>query len=55
MDENNACTTMSGTNALLNLFMTVINPGQNILLPEPYSLYGPDATLVGGSGITQPV
>ena len=49
MDENNVCMTMSGTNALLNLFMTVINPGQNILLPEPYfPLYGPDATLVGG-------
>ena len=49
MDENNVCMTMSGTNALLNLFMTLINPGQNILLPEPYfPLYGPDATLVGG-------
>ena len=49
MDENNVCMTMSGTNALLNLFMTVINPGQNVLLPEPYfPLYGPDATLVGG-------
>ena len=49
MDENNVCMTMSGTNALLNLFMTLVNPGQNILLPEPYfPLYGPDATLVGG-------
>ena len=36
MDENNVCMTMSGTNALLNLFMTIINPGQNVLLPEPY-------------------
>ena len=46
MDENNVCMTMSGTNALLNLFMTVINPGQNILLPEPYFpclLYTSDA------------
>ena len=49
MDENNVCMTMSGTNALLNLFLTVVNPGDNILLPEPYfPLYGPDATLVGG-------
>ena len=33
----------------LNLFMTVVNPGDNVLLPEPYfPLYGPDATLVGG-------
>ena len=49
MDEQNVCMTMSGTNALLNLFMTLVNPGQNVLLPEPYfPLYGPDATLVGG-------
>ena len=49
MNEENVCMTMSGTNALLNLFMTLINPGENILLPEPYfPLYGPDATLVGG-------
>lgn len=49
MTEDNVCMTMSGTNALLNLFMTLINPGKNILLPEPYfPLYGPDATLVGG-------
>ncbi len=49
MTDENVCMTMSGTNALLNLFMTIINPGENILLPEPYfPLYGPDATLVGG-------
>jgi len=49
MTEENVCMTMSGTNALLNLFMTLVNPGENILLPEPYfPLYGPDATLVGG-------
>ena len=49
MNEDNVCMTMSGTNALLNLFLTVVNPGDNILLPEPYfPLYGPDATLVGG-------
>ena len=48
MTDANVCMTMSGTNALLNLFMTIINPGENILLPEPYfPLYGPDATLVG--------
>ena len=49
MDERNVCMTMSGTNALLNLFMTLVNPGEKVLLPEPYfPLYGPDATLVGG-------
>jgi len=49
MDEHNVCMTMSGTNALLNLFMTLVNPGENVLLPEPYfPLYGPDTSLVGG-------
>ncbi|MDE0870189.1 MAG: aminotransferase class I/II-fold pyridoxal phosphate-dependent enzyme [Candidatus Poseidoniaceae archaeon] len=37
MDEKNVCITMSGTNALLNLFLTLVNPGDNVLLPEPYS------------------
>ena len=49
LDENNVCMTMSGTNALLNCFMALVNPGDNVLLPEPYfPLYGPDVTLTGG-------
>jgi aspartate aminotransferase len=49
MDENNICITMSGTNALLNLFLTLVNPGDNVLLPEPYfPLYGPDVSIAGG-------
>ena len=49
MDENNVCMTMSGTNALLNCFMALVNPGDNVLLPEPYfPLYGPDVTICGG-------
>ena len=49
LDENNVCITMSGTNALLNLFLTFVDPGKNVLLPEPYfPLYGPDVTLCGG-------
>jgi len=49
IDENNVCITMSGTNALLNLFLTLVDPGKNVLLPEPYfPLYGPDVTLCGG-------
>jgi aspartate/methionine/tyrosine aminotransferase len=40
---------MSGTNALLNIFATLVNPGKNVLLPEPYfPLYGPDVGLWGG-------
>jgi len=48
LDENNVCMTMSGTNALLCCSLALLNPGDNILLPEPYfPLYAPDATLCG--------
>jgi aspartate aminotransferase len=48
LDERNVCMTMSGTSALLACSMTLLNPGDNILLPEPYfPLYGPDAVLCG--------
>ncbi|MEC9173990.1 MAG: pyridoxal phosphate-dependent aminotransferase, partial [Candidatus Thermoplasmatota archaeon] len=47
--EENVCMTMSGTNALLNCFLTLVNPGANVLLPEPYfPLYGPDVLIAGG-------
>ena len=36
LDESNVCMTMSGTNALLNIFGTLVDPGKNVLLPEPY-------------------
>ena len=36
MNSDNVCITMSGTNALLNIFLTLVNPGDNVLLPEPY-------------------
>ena len=49
MNADNVCITMSGTNALLNLFLTLVNPGDNVLLPEPYfPLYGPDVSISGG-------
>ena len=49
MDEANVCMTMSGTNALLNCFLTLVNPGSNVLMPEPYfPLYGPDVLIAGG-------
>jgi len=49
LDESNVCMTMSGTNALLNIFAALVNPGKNVLLPEPYfPLYGPDVKLWGG-------
>ena len=36
LDESNVCMTMSGTNALLNIFATLVNPGQNVL-PVSYT------------------
>ena len=49
MNSDNVCITMSGTNALLNLFLTLVNPGDNVLIPEPYfPLYGPDVSISGG-------
>jgi aspartate aminotransferase len=49
LDETNVCMTMSGTNALLNIFGSLVDAGKNVLLPEPYfPLYGPDVGLWGG-------
>jgi aspartate aminotransferase len=48
LDASNVCITMSGTNALLNCMLSLLNPGDNILLPDPYfPLYGPDAIICG--------
>ena len=42
----NVCMTMSGTNALLNISLAMLNSGDNILLPNPcFPLYGPHATI----------
>ena len=44
----NVCMTMSGTNALLNISLAMLNSGDNILLPNPcFPLYGPHATITG--------
>ena len=49
LDERNVCMTMSGTNALFNCFMALVESGDNVLIPEPYfPLYGPDVKLTGG-------
>ena len=46
LTEKNVCITMSGTSALMNLFMTLVEEGKNVLLPEPYfPLYGPDVSI----------
>ncbi len=49
LDESNVCITMSGTNALLDIFLAMVNPGDNVLIPEPYfPLYPPDVVICGG-------
>ena len=49
LDESNVCITMSGTNALLDIFLATVNPGDNVLTPEPYfPLYPPDVVICGG-------
>jgi len=49
LDESNVCITMSGTNALLDIFLAIVNPGDKVLLPEPYfPLYPPDVVICGG-------
>ncbi|MBN55986.1 MAG: aminotransferase [Euryarchaeota archaeon] len=49
LDESNVCITMSGTNALLDIFLATVNPGDNVLIPEPYfPLYPPDVVICGG-------
>ena len=49
LDQDNVCITMSATSGLMNLFMTLVEEGKNVLLPEPYfPLYGPDVSIAGG-------
>ena len=48
LTENNVCITMSGTNAILNSCLCFLNPGDNILIPDPcFPLYGPHAVITG--------
>ncbi len=49
LDESNVCITMSGTNGLLDIFLALVQPGDNVMLPEPYfPLYPPDVVICGG-------
>ena len=49
LDETNVCITMSGTNALLDIFLALVDPGDEVLIPEPYfPLYPPDVVICGG-------
>lgn len=49
LDESNVCITMSGTNGLLDIFLALVQSGDNVMLPEPYfPLYPPDVVICGG-------
>ncbi|MAJ18259.1 MAG: aminotransferase [Euryarchaeota archaeon] len=55
LDENNVCMTMSGTNALLDIFLALVDPGDEVLLPEPYfPLYPTDVVICGGNPVLYP-
>jgi len=55
LDQRNVCITMSGTNALLDIFLALVNPGDNVLIPEPYfPLYPTDVVLCGGQANMYP-
>ena len=50
LDESNVCITMSVTNALLDIFLAIVNPGDKVMIPEPYfPLYPPDVVICGGT------
>ena len=49
LNASNVCITMSGTNGLLDIFLALVGPGDNVLIPEPYfPLYPSDAIICGG-------
>ena len=49
LDEEYVCITRSCTNGLLDIFLALVQPGDNVMLPEPYfPLYPPDVVICGG-------
>ncbi len=53
LGAGNVCVTMSGTNALLVMNMTLLDPGDVILVPDPgFPLYVPHAGLMGAEART---
>lgn len=49
----NVLVTAGGTEALMATMLTFIEPGDEVLIPDPgFPLYGPQTTLCGGKGVT---
>ena len=50
LTANNVMITPSGSSALLEVCMSVLDPGDNVLIPSPgFVIYGPHAKLAGGT------
>lgn len=50
LKANNVMITPSGSSALLEIAMTIIDPGDHVLTPSPgFVIYGPHAKLAGGT------
>ena len=55
LNESSVCMTMSGTNALLDIFLAIVNPDDEVLIPVPdFPLCPPDVAICGGRAITYP-
>ena len=53
--DANVTVTCGATEAMASVFMALLNPGDEVIIPEPfYENYGPDAILAGASPVFVP-
>ena len=53
--DRNVTVTCGATEAMASVFMALMNPGDEVIIPEPfYENYGPDAILAGASPVFVP-
>src|SRR5437016_8458249 len=54
--DRNVTVTCGATEAMASVFMALLNPGDEVIVPEPfYENYGPDAVLAGASPVFVPL
>jgi aspartate/methionine/tyrosine aminotransferase len=54
--DANVTVTCGATEAMASVFMALLNPGDEVIIPEPfYENYGPDAILAGASPVFVPL
>ena len=52
LQGKNVMITPSGSSALLEVAMSIVDPGDNVLVPSPgFVIYGPHAVLAGGKDV----